>query len=303
MQVELHLAGTAQRWRIAGSRARIGRDPGCEVPLAPDRYPMVSREHAILTIENGRIRLTDNQSTNGTFVNGVRIANTMLTKLDRFRLGNGGPEFQIQIVEEQPAASARTVVNTAQAKTQIEKADPAATPTRIAKAAEQQAGVAVANAAEKKIEPRQPSEPGSDPPPTTGSELSQEEEEMIEQKLNSLRNLAYLLVAMVAVLLGVIFYQNQQIDRNRAELNDMRRQAQTAVSQFTPALDQRMAALDQRLSTFDQRLNQVDTKMKDTEDQFLTRLNDEVPRMLDKYVDRKMKQLSSEIPKVSQTEK
>src|SRR5215472_1985283 len=141
MQVELQLLGTAQHWRIASSRARIGRDPACEVPLAPDRYPMVSREHAILTIENGRIRLMDNQSTNGTFVNGARIANAMLTKLDTFRLGTDGPEFQIQVIEEQPIVSARTVVNAAQVKTQIEKADPAATPTRIAKAAEEHAGI------------------------------------------------------------------------------------------------------------------------------------------------------------------
>ena len=297
MQVELYLVATEQRWRLAGPRAHIGRDPGCEVPLAPDRYPMVSREHAILTIENGRVRLMDNQSTNGTFVNGTRVSSAMLTKLDSFRLGSEGPEFQIQIIEEQPVASARTVVHAAQAKTQIEKADPAAAPTRVAKAAEQHPSASAVNA------PGKIEVPGVSAPATTGSGLSQEEEEMIEQKLNSLRNLAYLLVVMVAVLLGVIFYQNQQIDRNRVELNDMRRQAQTAVAQFTPALDQRIAALDQRLSIFDQRLNQADTKMKDTEDQFMTRLNDEVPRMLDKYVDRKMKQLSSAVPKVSDTEK
>src|SRR5690348_13035359 len=114
-------------------------------------------------------------------------------------------------------------------------------------------------------------------------EPSPEDDEMIEQKLNSLRNLVYLLVAMVAVLLGVIFYQSQQIDKNRAELGDMRKQAQGAVAQFTPALDQKLNALDKRL-------DQTDTKMKDAEDQFMTRLNDELPRMLDKYVDRKMKQ-------------
>jgi len=297
MQVELCLRGTAQRWRLAGPRARIGRDSACEVPLAPDRYPMVSREHAILTIETGRVRLMDNQSTNGTFVNGTRVTNAMLTRLDSFRLGSDGPEFQIQIIEEQPATSARAIANAAPVKTQIEKADPAATPTRIAKAAEEQPGVPAVGAV-KKID-----ESGNNTPAITGSGLSQEEEEMIEQKLNSLRSLAYLLVVMLAVLLGVIFYQSQQIDRNRTELNDMRRQAQSALAQFTPALDQRIAALDQRLSTFDQRLNQVDTKMKDTEDQFMTRLNDEVPRMLDKYVDRKMKQLSSAVPKVSETEK
>lgn len=125
---------------------------------------------------------------------------------------------------------------------------------------------------------------------------------MIEQKLNSLRNLVYLLVAMVAVLLGVIFYQSQQIDKNRAELNDMRRQAQSAVAQFTPALDQRLNVLDQRLGTFDQRINQVDVKMKATEEEFMSRLNGELPRMLDKYVDHKMKELGQAMPQVTQPE-
>lgn len=114
---------------------------------------------------------------------------------------------------------------------------------------------------------------------------------MIQQKLNSLRNLVYLLVAMVAVLLGVIFYQSQQIDKNRAELNDMRKQAQSAVAQFTPQLDQ-------RLNAFDQRLDQVDAKMKAAENEFMARMNQEMPRMLDKYVDRKVKQLNASMPQI-----
>jgi hypothetical protein len=302
MQVELHLLGTSSRWRLATPRARIGRDPGCEVALPLEDYPMVSREHAILTMENGRIRLTDNQSTNGTFVNGARTSNAMLTKLDRFSLGKDGPEFEIQVMEEQPAGAARTMVsggNASSAETRIDRTDPGTAPTRIAKPAE------VAPPDANRMEAKQAEDFNHTSPVSlsergTASGLSGEEEQMIEQKLNSLRNLVYLLVAMVAVLLGVIFYQSQQIDKNRAELNDMRRQAQGAVAQFTPALDQRLGALDQRLTTFDQRLNQVDAKMKDAEDQFMTRLNSELPRMLDKYVDRKMKQLGQAVPQVAQ---
>jgi exonuclease VII large subunit len=130
----------------------------------------------------------------------------------------------------------------------------------------------------------------------TASLISREDEAMIQQKLNSLRNLVYLLVAMVAVLLGVIFYQSQQIDKNRAELGDMRKQAQSAVSQFTPQLDQ-------RLSAFDKRMDQMDAKMKDTQDEFITRLNNELPKMLDKYVDRKVKQLSAAAPQLPSVDK
>ena len=294
MQVELHLLGTSQRWLLSSARARIGRDPACEVALPPDRYPMLSREHAILTIESGRIRLTDNQSTNGTFVNGVPTTNAMLTKLDRFRLGKDGPEFEIHVIQEQTVISGS-------APTRVDSGDQASAPTRIAAPAAPQAAATVV----RKPEPQAaPSSRSSQSPSVveeaTASLAMREDEAMIQQKLNSLRNLVYLLVGMVAVLLGVIFYQSQQIDKNRSELSEMRRQAQSAVAQFTPALDSRLSTLDQRLNTFDQRLNQVDTKMKDTEDEFLNRLNNELPRMLDKYVDRKVKQLSEAAPKLPQ---
>src|SRR5262249_22616985 len=140
MRVELHLLGTESRWQLSKPRVRIGRDPACEVALPPDRYPMVSREHAFLTIENERIRLSDNQSTNGTYVNGIAISNAMLTKLDHFSLGKDGPEFEIHIVEKQPSVSTPTVLSAKAAAmpTTVEARDPANTPTRIATRVEQE---------------------------------------------------------------------------------------------------------------------------------------------------------------------
>lgn len=256
---------------------------------------MVSREHAILTIENGRIRLTDNQSTNGILVNGSKTASAMLTKLDRFRLGKDGPEFELEVIEEQPAAGAPTIVSAGSDQTIRSVADPGGAPTRIAKLTE--GFQPSANKIEARpLEESNRTSPVSKIERRTATGLSAEEEEMIEHKLNSLRNLVYLLVAMVAVLLGVIFYQSQQIDKNRAELSDMRRQAQGAVAQFTPALDQ-------KLNAFDKRLDQVDARMKDSEEEFMTRLNNKLPRMLDKYVDRKMKQLGQAMPEVTHPEK
>lgn len=289
MQVELHLLGTSNRWLLSGPRIRLGRDPICEVVVPQESYPMVSREHAVVTLDNGRVHLTDSQSSNGTFVNGSRISSAMLTKLDRFRLGKDGPEFEVRVVEEKAATAAPTTVS-AQSQTVI-AADPASAPTRIARREEQ----------EKPLTGATGQDQGQSKENRTASVVIQngrsaEDEEMIEQKLSSLRNLVYLLVAMVAVLLGVIFYQSQQIDKNRAELGEMRKQAQGAVAQFTPVLDQ-------RLDAFDKRLDQMDTKMKDEEDQFMSRLNDELPRMLDKYVDRKVKQLSAEAPRLPSEQK
>lgn len=302
MLVELHLIGTENRWRFSTSRIRIGRDPACEVVLPAEQYPMVSREHAVLTIENQRIRLSDNQSTNRTLVNGIAVSNAMLTRLDHFRLGKDGPEFEIQILEEQTTGSDPTALSTKAGSvipTAIAGPEAANVPTRIATRSEQEkqlsAPTVVLGAETKAGQSASRSAPSMVNQEATASLSSREDEAMIQQKLNSLRNLVYLLVAMMAVLLGVIFYQSQQIDKNRAELGDMRRQAQGAVAQFTPQLDQ-------RLNAFDKRLDQVDTKMQATEDEFMARLNRELPRILDQYVNRKVKELSAKAPQMPQTD-
>jgi hypothetical protein len=46
--------------------------------------------------------------------------------------------------------------------------------------------------------------------------------------------------------------------------------------------------LDTRLNTFDKRMDSLDGKMKDEEDHFVSRMNTEIPAMLDKYIDRKL---------------
>ena len=51
---------------------RVGRDPGNELAL---QAPGMSRQHAVLTAtEDGRLLLTDLGSTNGSYVNRVRLA-------------------------------------------------------------------------------------------------------------------------------------------------------------------------------------------------------------------------------------
>lgn len=52
------------------SRILIGRDPSCNVVL---NSPNVSRHHALLDSDGYNVTITDLNSTNGTYVNGVRI--------------------------------------------------------------------------------------------------------------------------------------------------------------------------------------------------------------------------------------
>jgi two-component system response regulator HydG len=57
------------------SRVLVGKSPACALRLAD---PMVSRRHAALDLLEGQLRLLDLESTNGTFVNGVRVMDALL---------------------------------------------------------------------------------------------------------------------------------------------------------------------------------------------------------------------------------
>lgn len=62
----------------------IGRDPACYLPL---NHPTVSYHHAQIYQQNGGLAIRDLNSTNGTFVNGKRIAIVPLSSGDEIQIG------------------------------------------------------------------------------------------------------------------------------------------------------------------------------------------------------------------------
>ncbi len=69
----------------------LGREPSCDIIFQSDAV-MVSRKHVEITNHNGTYLLTDNNSFNGTLVNGQRItAQTPIYHNDEIQLGVGGP--------------------------------------------------------------------------------------------------------------------------------------------------------------------------------------------------------------------
>ena len=88
-----------------GERARLGRDPALELPCDPDD-DIVSAEHAAVRRDaDGTWWLEDAGSTNGTWLNGRRLAAPeRLREGDRFSLGQRGPAYTVRL----PGALART---------------------------------------------------------------------------------------------------------------------------------------------------------------------------------------------------
>ncbi|MBX3244850.1 MAG: FHA domain-containing protein [Acidobacteria bacterium] len=76
---------------LAGATISIGRDPACTVVFETSAA-MVSRRHAdISRTEKGYV-VADNNSFNGTFLNGQRLTEpALLTNGDKIQIGMGGP--------------------------------------------------------------------------------------------------------------------------------------------------------------------------------------------------------------------
>lgn len=93
------------------SAVKIGRDKSNDIEI---NEPRISRNHAIITdLGNGAYEIKDLGSTNGTFVNGERITQKMITSVDKVEVAtcmvNWYPAFkesnltlQASIIEEEP---------------------------------------------------------------------------------------------------------------------------------------------------------------------------------------------------------
>ena len=77
--------GLGQVLELTGGYQVLGRDTKCDIELADDS---VSRRHAAVESAREGYIVTDLNSTNGTYVNDVRITSQQLHAGDRLRLGN-----------------------------------------------------------------------------------------------------------------------------------------------------------------------------------------------------------------------
>jgi hypothetical protein len=88
------MAGTymGQVFPVHGA-AIIGREPTNPVPL--DRDTTTSRRHAQISADGGVYRIQDLGSSNGTFVNGARVTESMLNPGDEVSIG--GTRFRFEV--------------------------------------------------------------------------------------------------------------------------------------------------------------------------------------------------------------
>jgi len=73
-----------RRFQLQAERSRIGRGKSSDVSLS---QPDISQEHARIVRASGEWRVVDLNSTNGTFVNGTRVNQSVLQYGDQVAFG------------------------------------------------------------------------------------------------------------------------------------------------------------------------------------------------------------------------
>lgn len=86
----LHQDGTERLLPLRGAITHIGRGFAADIQLED---VSVSRRHAIVTQRRGVVRILDDRSSNGTFVNGRRITEVELRDGDVIVLGRQVLQF------------------------------------------------------------------------------------------------------------------------------------------------------------------------------------------------------------------
>ena len=97
---------TDRRFALGDGSVRIGRDPGNEVALGDDS---ASRVHCHVVYTDGRYRLRDNHSTNGTLLNGERTVEGVLDFDDRIQLAETEMRFSCEGFDLKDSDPARAI--------------------------------------------------------------------------------------------------------------------------------------------------------------------------------------------------
>lgn len=83
---------SGRRLPVTGAAFTIGRGAGNQLRLTGQ---FVSRHHALIIFRNGQYVVRDRDSTNGTYVNGRRVAEHILRSGDRIQIGPSVLEFRL----------------------------------------------------------------------------------------------------------------------------------------------------------------------------------------------------------------
>ncbi|MEO7659799.1 MAG: FHA domain-containing protein, partial [Pyrinomonadaceae bacterium] len=98
------LAG--QNYELETGFLTIGRSETCSIRFDPTTERIASKQHAFIEARADGFYLTDNNSTNGTFLNRERVGVAKISSGDRIQFGSNGVTASVRIDSGQPQSLA-----------------------------------------------------------------------------------------------------------------------------------------------------------------------------------------------------
>lgn len=268
------MVGTHQSWAFEQSEIRVGKGEACNIILSDPQFQTVSDNHFILYVEQDRLRLEDLRSAAGTFVNGRRVDKSEVPSDSVVQLGANGPSLRISFAAAQKPAPSIVAAAVGVAPTVVREAP---------------------NPPVQQPQPQQHSyQPAGQNPFQALPQTAHGDEAMLEHKIESLQKLLTVTVVLAAALLVVMIYLIQQVNATQQTLDAMHKEAATAVGKFMPELDARLSQFETKVAQVETAMGGVDNKIKQAEDRFVVRLDQDLPKILDRYVERKLQQLQTQ---------
>ncbi len=98
------LAG--QNYELETGFLTVGRSETCSIRFDPTLERVASKQHAFIEARSDGFYLTDNNSTNGTFLNHERVGVAKINSGDRIQFGSNGVKASVRIDSGQPQSLA-----------------------------------------------------------------------------------------------------------------------------------------------------------------------------------------------------
>lgn len=103
-------------YQLKPGKNRIGRSTDCDIQI---NEPGISKEHATIDVLSDKVFITDLRSSNGTFLNGIKLQNGLIKPGDKFSMHNILFDFVAVEVKRAPATSSQyQLITTQNASTQ-----------------------------------------------------------------------------------------------------------------------------------------------------------------------------------------
>jgi hypothetical protein len=307
MDIEIVVMGESGKRVLSDSRIRIGQDPNCEVSLPPGKYPAVAGVHVTLEVVNGVVSLARGAPLGGeTFVNGhPAAAGAAIRSGDILRLGAGGPELRIRLLEQEAYAPpaqhepTRALHEPTRALHEPTRIITGATTVTYSSAPPVAPAAAGRQGYTTEVMHGVSAAPRATVQQSTSSADDSEDLRAMESKMKTIQSILVVNLVILLVLLGCNVWQSWELSQTRDEVQQLHAQAQNAVAQFTPALDARLGVFEQRMDGMDAKIAEaqdrmvktMDAQTKREEDRMVERMNTAIPAMLDKYIAGKMAEM------------